>query len=266
VSGERVFSDADLHAYLDGELSAEDRRELDAWLTDSPEARERLQRFAADRALLRDALEPVLREPVPAAMTAAVNDALPRRGTRNWRRAAAALAIFALGALAGWSASQQLQPRLAGAPAVAEQAIAEQAIDAHLVYLPEVRHPVEVGADERDHLVTWLSRRLGHPLTAPDLSEAGFRLMGGRLLPAGGGAGAQFMYEDGEGERLTLLIAVNPEGRQTAFRLMARDGTRTFYWFDGPFGYALTGAIAEETLLRLARSIYAQLEESRPEG
>lgn len=47
---------------------------------------------------------------------------------------------------------------------------------------------------------------------------------------------------------------------------MARNGTRTFYWFDGPFGYALTGAIEEESLLRLARTVYAQFEASRRQG
>lgn len=37
------------------------------------------------------------------------------------------------------------------------------------------------------------------------------------------------MYEARQGERLTLLVATNPDGRQTAFRLMARNGSRSFY-------------------------------------
>jgi anti-sigma factor RsiW len=262
VTDERVFTDAELHAYLDGELSDEDRSEFESWLARNPDARERLQQFADDGALLRVALEPMLNEPLPPAMVAALRPGWAHRLATNWGRAAAVAAIFAVGSLAGWTASQQLQPR----GAVEPPSIAEQAIEAHLVYLPEVRHPVEVGADERDHLVTWLSRRLGHPLEAPDLTEAGFRLMGGRLLPAGGAAAAQFMYEDGEGERLTLLVAINPDGRQTAFRLMARNGTRTFYWFDGPFGYALTGSVEEEILLRLARTVYARFKGIKPPG
>lgn len=256
---ERILGDAELHAYLDGELSPEDRRAMEAWLAQNPDAQQRLQQFAADRERLRGTLAPILEEPLPAPMAAQLEDGSERRRSWNWRRMAAALAIFALGSLAGWTASQQLETRLAGPPAT----IAQEAIEAHLVYLPEVRHPVEVGADERDHLVAWLSKRLGHPLRAPDLSQAGFELVGGRLLPAGGAAAAQFMYEDERGERLTLLVAVNPDGRETAFRLMSRGQTHSFYWFDGPFGYALTGGVEEDKLLRLARTVYAQLERSR---
>ena len=45
----------------------------------------------------------------------------------------------------------------------------------------------------------WLSKRLGRPLVVPDLAAVGFRLMGGRLLPAEDGPAAQFMYETGKG-------------------------------------------------------------------
>lgn len=256
---ERILGDAELHAFLDGELSQDDRRAMEGWLAHNPDAQRRVQDFSADRERLRGALAPVLEEPLPPAMEALLEDVRDVRESWNWRRLAAALAIFGLGSLAGWTASQQLDTRLAGPPA----SIAQEAIEAHLVYLPEVRHPVEVGADEKDHLVRWLSKRLGHPLQAPDLTQAGFELVGGRLLPAGGAAAAQFMYENGRGDRLTLLVAVNPDGRETAFKLMSRGRTHSFYWFDGPFGYALTGDVEEDALLRLARSVYAQLEAGR---
>ena len=38
---------------------------------------------------------------------------------------------------------------------------ARQAVLAHVVYSPEVRHPVEVRAAQQEHLVQWLSKRLG---------------------------------------------------------------------------------------------------------
>ena len=41
--------------------------------------------------------------------------------------------------------------------------------------------------------MTWLSRRLGRQLTAPDLAAQGFDLIGGRLLPASTGPAAQLM-------------------------------------------------------------------------
>ena len=76
---------------------------------------------------------------------------------------------------------------------------------------------MEVDAGQEAHLMQWLSKRLGRQLVTPDLSGAGFRLMGGRLLPAEDGPAAQFMYENGTGERLTLYLR-SGIGDETAFR------------------------------------------------
>lgn len=86
---------------------------------------------------------------------------------------------------------------------------ARRAAVAHVVYSPEVRHPVEVAADQEAHLVAWLSKRLGTPLKIPRLDGLGFALVGGRLLPGGQGPVAQFMYQDGQGQRLTLYVRTN---------------------------------------------------------
>ena len=61
--------------------------------------------------------------------------------------------------------------------------MARRAAVAHAVYSPEVRHPVEVGADQEQHLVTWLSKRLGLKIKAPKLDEAGMALVGGVAQP-----------------------------------------------------------------------------------
>ena len=58
---------------------------------------------------------------------------------------------------------------------------------------------MEVDAGQEAHLMQWLSKRLGRQLVTPDLSGAGLRLMGGRLLPAEDGPAAQFMYENDTG-------------------------------------------------------------------
>ena len=56
------FSDTDLSAWLDGELDAERRAPLDAWLREHPEAAARARLWAADRDALRARLDPVLGE------------------------------------------------------------------------------------------------------------------------------------------------------------------------------------------------------------
>jgi anti-sigma factor RsiW len=108
---------------------------------------------------------------------------------------------------------------------VEQAAWARRAAMAHVVYSPEVRHPVEVGADQEAHLGAWLSKRLGTPLKSPQLSAQGYALVGGRLPPGDRGPVAQFMYQDGKGVRLTLYVPLQRgRTRETAFRFSQEQG------------------------------------------
>ena len=131
---------------------------------------------------------------------------------------------------------------------------------AHAVYTPEVRHPVEVGADQEAHLTAWLSKRLGAPLKVPHLAATGYELVGGRLLPGDNGPAAQFMYQDARGQRLTLYVRTDKaDNQETAFRYAREENVGVFYWIDGPFGYALSGNLEKPELLRVAQLVYQQL-------
>ena len=137
---------------------------------------------------------------------------------------------------------------------------ARRAAVAHVVYTPEVRHPVEVGANEEAHLVAWLSKRLGTALRIPPLTPLGYALVGGRLLPGDQGPVAQFMYQDERGQRLTLYIRINAEhSRETAFRFARQGNVGMFYWIDRKLGYALSGEIDKDELLRVAGAVYQHL-------
>jgi anti-sigma factor RsiW len=140
-----------------------------------------------------------------------------------------------------------------------------QARFAYTVYSPEVRHPVEVAAADRDHLVQWLSKRLGKPLKVPDLTAQGFELVGGRLLPGEAGARAQFMFQSGGGARITLYLGAmdgkvaGAVSQESAFRFAADGGVPSFYWVDQGFGYALSGPLDRTALMQLADTVYRQL-------
>ena len=54
-----------LNAWLDDELDAEKRIEVEAWLRDHPEEAARVRLWAADAEGLRARLDSVLAEPVP---------------------------------------------------------------------------------------------------------------------------------------------------------------------------------------------------------
>lgn len=148
----------------------------------------------------------------------------------------------------------------AGGAPPAEFALSHRAAIAHAVYAPEVRHPVEVGANEEAHLVAWLSKRSGTPIKAPKLDYIGFRLVGGRLLAADQGPAAQFMYEDERGRRITLYVQSDmPAGRETAFRFATERGIGVFYWIDGPAGFAIAGDLDRDDLLKAAKLAHTQV-------
>ncbi len=128
--------------------------------------------------------------------------------------------MLLFGGTLGWFAHEH-----ARRPLVADRAFVRQALAAHVVYVPEVRHPVEVDAGQQQHLVAWLSKQFGATILAPALEELGFQLLGGRLLPADDKPAAQFMYQDAGGRRLTLYARRGLDGnRETAFRFAEQDG------------------------------------------
>jgi anti-sigma factor RsiW len=257
-------SDEALHALVDGRLSAAERERLEQRLQDAPEALSRLSQWQAQRALLRDLHADVLDEMPPPALREVLHRAAERqRAAGSWWRWGGMAASVLLAFAAGWLAHLQWQGGAAGtALARAKADFVRQAALAHVVYTPEQRHPVEVGAAEEKHLVRWLSKRLGRPLKVPQLQEQGYALMGGRLLPGAEGARAQFMYQHSSGSRLTLYIGAVAEGKasaETAFRFTDSGPVPGFYWVDQGFGYALSGSLSRDELARLARLVYSQL-------
>jgi len=244
-------TEADLHAFLDGALPEARRGDVEAYLAAHPDEAARLAAYRQQIEGLRARFDTVLEEPVPERL-AQVVQLPPRRPALL--RVAAVSGWLVVGAAAGWLARGVEAP----SPPRTVQ-IARDAALAHAVYVPEVRHPVEVAADQEEHLVAWLSKRLGGEVRAPQLTAQGFHLVGGRLLPGDAGPAAQFMYQDNSGRRLTLYVrTAATENQETAFRFTQEGGVRVFYWVDGPFGYALTGEIEREPLLRAANAVYAQ--------
>jgi anti-sigma factor RsiW len=254
---EPSISEADLQAYADGRLSQERRAAVEAWLATRPEEAERVAAYRRLAHEVRAAYEAMLSEPVPARLAQA---AAPRR---LWRRIAVAAGWVVLGIAIGAPAGWQLRPERTITQVIPDSSvIARRAAIAHATYSPEVRHPVEVGADDEPHLVAWLSKRLGVKLRAPKLDEAGMSLVGGRLLPGDNGPVAQFMYQSQNGRRLTLYVRTEAaRNRETAFRYARENNVGVFYWIDREVGYALASAdLSKEELLRLANLVYKKLE------
>lgn len=270
------LDDSTFNAWLDAELAPERRAEVEAWLREHPLDAARVRLWAADREALRSQLDSVLTEPVPARLTRLVLQSPSTTDWRHWQARAAALALFALGVALGaglmWRSRIDAAQTASGAPA--PMAWVQRAAVAHSVYVPELRHAVEVKAQE-EHLSRWLTKRLAVPVHLFDLREQGFELVGGRLLPDAAGPSAQLMYQalpGVEGEidpslkpaRVTVYLRKPEASTPAAFRYEQQGALGMFYWIEGDSahgaatGYALVGELPRERLLALAEAIHRQ--------
>ena len=255
-----ALPEADLHAYADRQLAPERAGAVEAALAGDPALAARVAAIRAQNAALRDALDPILAEPIPERLldTARPPQAGAARGGpgHGWRwPALAAAATLVLGIAVGWFGRDAAIER-AGTPTT----FARQAAFAHALYTADARRPVEVWAAEEKSLVTWLTRRLGVPVMAPDLNSVGYALVGGRLVAGNEKPTALLMYENADKQRLTLQVRKQgPDAGETAFHYAVENGVGVFYWIDDRCGYALSGSIDRTQLLAVARVIYGQL-------
>ncbi|GIK83096.1 MAG: hypothetical protein GHHEDOFH_00759 [Pseudorhodoplanes sp.] len=242
----------ELHAFVDGELPADRRDAVEAWLASHPEDAALVHAWRAQAEAIRARYAGVADEPVPARLQV---ERIARNGSR-WRTiaAAAAVAAFIIGGVAGWMA------RGASAAATPDsvELFTADALAAHRLYIGEVRHPIEVGATEA-HLLPWLSRRVGTSVRAPDWNAFDFKLLGGRLLPGPSGPAALFMYENANGERVTLYCS-KLSAESSGFRFNANDKFAAIRWVESGYGYVVSGPADKPRLKNLARAAYEQME------
>jgi anti-sigma factor RsiW len=261
-----IVTEAELHAYIDGELTQTRRQEVQAYLAQHPDIGLRVQAYEHDKRALRQWFDPVLTQVVPDPLRR-LTQAPPGKSSKQvawlsrWslQRVAAGFAIAILSGSVGWLAHGHVATK----PILAERsALPHQAAVAHAVFSPDARRPVEISAAQEDQLVTWLSKRLGTKIKVPKLGLLGYELIGGRLLPGSSGPVAQFMYHDASDQRLTLYVSMDMADQQdTAFRFAQEGAVNVFYWVDGKFGYALSAGLPKDELARVSRAVYEQLDQ-----
>ena len=105
-----------------------------------------------------------------------------------------------------------------------------------------------------------LANGLAYLFTAPQINDAGFALVGGRLLAEGARPAALLMYEDATGRRVTLYIEKWGSDGEDSMRSVAGNGLNTFYWFDSHFACAVSSNIDSDKLKVVAGRLYAALE------
>jgi anti-sigma factor RsiW len=261
-SARSPITEADLHGYVDGQLPPARVASVQHFLATHPEEHARVLEWQQQNDTLRRLLNPVLSEPVPLGLPLKASAVV-------WpvRSLAAGVLIAVVSAGAAWSLRGAIDAdaahrAFANPSSVNDSGLTgfaqRSAID-HVDYSPDVRRPVEVGADQEQALVTWLTKQMGSTVRAPALGSLGYQLMGGRLLPGEKGPVAQFMYGAPGGQRLTLYVTREVSGQDTSFRFGTDGPVNVFYWVEDRFGYAIAAGVDRDALLKVSQEVYRQL-------
>lgn len=258
VDRDSPVTEDELHVYVDGELPHDRLGAVEAWLASHPEDATRIAAWRAQADAIRARYSALVKEPVPERLAL---DRITRRG-RFWTAiaAAASVAAFAIGGVTGWVArGASTLP-----PASTYELFTSEALEAHKLYVGEVRHPVEVPGIERAHAVQWLSKRLNTALIVPNLEQIQLKLVGARLLPGPTGPAAFFMYEGPSGDRYTLYCGIT-NSAQTAMRFHEGPQIAAFYWVDRDIAYVVSGPPDRDQLLKVSKATYDQIESRTPD-
>ena len=245
-----------LSAYLDGELPEAEVREIEAALQDDPVLQNELAALMLSDSLAQEHFGKMLDEPVPAALAAAVRDA-PMAGVANaptapaargWLAAAAVVLALGIGGAGGYMTGLSQGAEVAAAPGW----LADIA-DYHRVYAAQGRHLVEVGAEEADHIRTWLSATVGAEVPIPDLEGHGLTFRGARLLVAAGKPVAQLMYTDAE-NRVVALCLIQADSPRDGFATQTIGAFDMVVWGGDNANFVVVGDEGRGDLEAIART------------
>lgn len=251
----------DLHAYVDNQISDEKRYAIEELMRTDPEISAKIQHWQQQNEAITAYFNKQSLDDIPAQLdlekiNRKVAQETQKPANQRWYYSLAASVFLIIGSASiGWFAHDSLNPTQQNRPN-----FENMAISAYEVFSVEVLHPVEVGADKKEHLVAWLSKRIDHPIKMPQLENYGYKLLGGRLLSMQEGrAAAQFMFENKQGKRITWLISKSPVYKDHAFFFKNQKNVNSYYWMDSNVAYSVSGEMDRDNLHKLSQGIYQQI-------
>ena len=243
MSEDHIIREAALHAFVDNELDTEAEREVDTWLRQHPDELAEINAWKEQKTQLQAAFAPVLDEPIPFAIQETLNkSAKPKRSVHvPWRNIAAGIALLVVGIGVGlYAAPNEKKSKW--------PIFAQNAISSHLVFASDLSHPVELAAPQQNYLMAWVKHRVGKQLPPPTLKFAGFKFLGGRIVPHKDKPAALYLYENIDGKRITILIGQNSKAENTEKRVWTKKKLHCFFWFNGNLSFAVTSDIPKNKL------------------
>jgi len=224
--------EAQLDAYLDGELAADDTREVEAHIAHCPEC----ARFRDGRLELRAAIAarvPAFEAPdelrgrVRAALKAAARARTPYRLSLQgaWRplALAASLGVVALGS---WNLSLRHASR---------ETLADDVLASHIrALMPS--HLTDVLSSDQHTVKPWFNGRLDFSPPVYDFAQRGYPLLGGRLDYVDGRAVAALAYGRRQ-HRINVFLWPATRGPSDAPMTRDRQGYHLLHWTTADYTY-----------------------------
>jgi anti-sigma factor RsiW len=253
------ITEAQLLAYADGRLVESERQAVEQYLAANPTKAAEVAHWQRQNDALTTIFPSLANETLPARLNPhRIAKDIAAANRFRFGQIAAAVGLLLIGGVIGWSGRDVVTPTEA-----ASDALIQSAVTAHALYVKENRHAVEVAADDRGHLISWLSNRVTQPVTPPDLSAEGFTLVGGRLLPpieyTTTGPAAQLMYENANAERVTVYITAALADGGDAYEFTTRNALDAFYWANDKITCTVVGDLPEAQMKAVATKVYRQL-------
>lgn len=245
-----------LSGFLDGELSAEETREIEKALETDTNLQAELELLMASDGEAKKQYNDQLSEPVPFALAAAIQNAplatpsaapQKKKYFGSFVAAAAALALI-VGGTGGYfiGAGTNAQVTVAGG-------WLSDIADYHAVYSAQGRHLVEVAADEPDHIEQWLTASVGVDVQIPDLKEYGLTFRGARLLVAAGKPVAQLTFTDASGKVVALCLIASDKALD-GFNTRTLGGFDMVSWSGNNTNFVVVGDEGQKDLVEIANT------------
>lgn len=245
-----TLGDEHLSAYLDGELGPDEVQAVEAWLEGDPNAQAQLERLMAADGAAKEAFENMLSDPVPLGMAAAIRAApeptqapsvhhtvtAQTRGLPGWAAIAASVGFLAVGGLGGYTLGTANAPE-----AVQTAGWLSEVAAYHAVYETQNRYLIEFTATNTYSTRNWLGSTVGVPFSLPNFSDQGLRLLGARLLVAGGDPVAQLVYEDASGAIFALCFKDSAATEDFGFTPQTIGAYDMVSWRDGGKDFVVVG-------------------------
>ncbi len=242
-----IPEDLELHAFIDGELDAGQRRAFEAKMKNDPALAVRMAAFRADKDMLKRVFAPTTESPIPTEWIAlALGSAAPRRSPISWRQVggiAAVVLLSVIGTVLYWDRQPTGSSDVVQAALEVRTAHARDAI------------PIPIGADMGKYSAL-LSSTVALKVRAPDLRRMGYRLTGILLYPHSPGA-AELLYRDDKDRSFTLYLR-RSDGKPR-FDQFERDGLRVCVWQDEVLSTVMAGDVSTAAMQRLASLAYTGL-------